>query len=1296
MSETLYIDSHWPLPVVDYMTGLLKSLSSDPNAPEIPGSTVSRSWLSQPRVSIDPTVEVVTVRFKIPLSVSEIGWEALRVPSHYEVWYQDRSNNWRQVLDTYRIPITLDVSASSLQSWAKTVFQVYPIVAKAIQFRVNRTPDPQYADQPYYVGIRNTLIKRKIYDRTQGTSYLEDEQDVYGNVISKTIRDWDAPKSVDSQVTTFWKSSPQPDPAAVVSLYLDCRNNDGTPRVVDKLYIDPVYSGQHLNLYYSTDDTIGVRKPCPITIVPTEEENTSWRVQKGRTDDSVNNAESFYRFTGQFGPLIREDVWFGFEWKPDFDPLDGPPQNPILFKSTLVGSSDQYHPTITYDVGAGEFQLELTNGTETRTFTAPPNQIFTPGDTLRVVVGWKYDPSTVYLVVQNQNQVVLALTEEETTLVPDLVSLDGTIEMTNFRGLLTATVVKLEDYTTNSSLFLQNPISYCSPEPVLPDAQGVLPTTTLDNSIYVAPWTELEHGTGGVHETAFWDKEWTPIWRNYVTEKGMLYFPKAITCNYLKLEFSNLTSEPYPVYEPGIDVQYRVFPISASQTSTQGRQVYSAPGGFLGLGTQLSVNGVKSVNWLNPSSVSSALNAIYGKTVDPVMVDVGQGYVTGSLPNMENETIDTRYRLELGSQYVYRRTQLQPYILAQNSVETIIKAEGLSKIAPYTDIPWVDIEAANVGAIQKKVSPGALPMRGTDWWIFPGQTLRIPATVMEKLTESSTVVERGWTQEVRVRFTTTSVHRYDVRTVKRDAAVAYFAGVREVYPLTTTFILDEDKESYDFSLYDSSQWFFNNVKQLETGPVTTDSLFYTIENPLFLTSITNWEQAQGEWSWNPSYGHWSRGFAQVEADSQEKKLLSTLFDVKEGDEISFSGWVRWDGLSVLDDTSFAELTAATYLNETLVEYITLGDGVQAIPWYTRGTSSQWDNAIEGWVRLEGTYTVPDGVNRMRVGLRVTPNAQTGTIGFDSVSLRPDHDTTSTLFKYFRTTSKFSKVKVDFRDSGLVRSNAMWSDVDSSDGLADQLAYYTDTIPTASELQSGMWSDTIKTWMGDNVEWGTPYSVVSISVDGNRQFQNKRALHFYRAGGAGNAGLKVRQWTNIFTGALARLGVVIYKPYKTNNVVTLRLRRLSDGVFVYEESFTPPVGYYYEFQSNFFTIPDDPGPDPVTTGIDYPDEDVYPGTDVYPGSVAPIPWDPHVYEISVTLSGDSEDDVYVNDLYTELAHGRYFLQMGATGMIEVTDLRYKDTTYVTSTVPVNEVSVQVSVLSPKFYCFGATLVPQYLQ
>lgn len=1093
MNAGLYFEFHYPLAVKELIERLLNFKNFDPKNPATPVDTATREWFSQPRLSSDPTTEVLTINFKLPLSVSEFSAEIYRRSCRVEVWYKDRSNNWMQMRDRQRVPLALNVSGSTQSSWYKYTSSVYPIVAKAVQVRLKRLPDPDMLSQPYSVGVRNSLIKRNVYERNQGVQYLEEEQDVLGNVISKTIKDWDGSKAIDGNAMTFWKSAPQPDPAAVVSMYLDVRSDDGSPQTIDQLYLDPVHSGQHLNLYYSNDERVSGRKLSPIQLVPDSDVNTDWRAGRGRWDISgVTGQASRYAITGHWGPQNQKGAWVGIEWTPDFDPLDGPSTEPILLKVTPAVSGQVWSPEITYDPGSGSFELTFRNGVDAPvTFAAPMGLTFVENEPVRIVAGWAYEPKRIFLRAVNRAGQVLAETTANASILPDLVSFDGTIEFAAFRGLLTATVIKLEDWTAGADAFFSNPSTYVSPEPVLPDPQGNIPPSSLDNAIYSADWTQQQHGVGGTDHTEFSSKEWTPIWRNYVAEKGTLYFPQMISAKYLKLEFTNLTEEPYPIYESGIDVSYKVFPISVQQVASIGPRLITGPevGGLLGVA---NLNGVKSINWFDARSVLSGVSAVLGPQYDPVRIDTGPGYVTKTLPNQTDSPITKSYRAELSSRSVYRREVIDPYVLAQDEYYTTIKGEGLMKLQPYTNIPWEEIYAANPGSIATSPQTGALPVRGTDWWLFPGQSLKIPAQVMERLTSTSTVTERRATLESRVRFTTTAIHRYETRTLRRDAAVAYFAGVREVLPMVSSYVYGQDKDAYDFPFYSSDQWSFTRIRTAENGAVT------------------------------------------------------------------------------------------------------------------------YDNDPAG---------------------------------------------TGSMFFNLQTFSSFAKMRAEFRDSGLLRAEALWASAES-----ENLSPYAHLIPPT--FDGAAWLDSFVDWQDTETAWGAPRGVVAVNLDGDRRYQGRRVLRFTRAPGAGEAGLRLEQRTHFIPGALFRLGTVLYKPFANDNIILLRLVRRSDNATIYEYPVDARPGRWIDFTTDFVEVPGG-------------EQD---------------------YDIELVMTGDDEDELYLSDLYSEISHLRYYMRLGdgAQYLHEITDLRFRNSANVVAPTPVKEASVQVKLLSDEAFAFGASFYPAFLQ
>ena len=1337
---SFYYDFHHSLPLVREVLKLLGK-NDDPNQTQLVADA-NREWFSQPRAGSSTETECVTVAFRIPLSVSEISTEVLRMPCSVELWYQDRSNNWRPILDTQRVALKVRVDRSDTKSWFKWATKCYPIVAKKVQVRLTRYYDPALDTTPYPVGLKNTLIRRNVYDRSHG-GFFEDEMDIMGNVVSKYVKDWDATKAVDDNYTTFWRSAPQPDPSAVVSLYLDVRAEDGSPQVIDKVYLDPVYSGQHVNLYYSSDSTIGTRSLSPITLAPangTDENptvlNAEWRYNRGLTDTASGTNDSYYTWPLNVGPQTAKDAWIGVEWRPAFASATANLiNNPILF-GTGDPTSSAAKPYLSYDPENKVFSLEFfkkNTGNQIVAAAGPylSSEVsvdWSAGDTIRIVAGWRYDPRSVWIKVLDVRGTVIASLDASAPDLPDLVSFDGTAKVENFRGSLANLVLKLESHTLSSESFLANPSIYCEPDPVIPNDTGKYPSTTLDNAIFVAPWMGREHGSGGSSSTHFEDKEWTPIWRDYTAVKGMLHLPQPISMQYLKMEFTNLTEQPYPIFESGIEVKYKVFPISVTQTSSIGPRLYTGEGGFLGLGTFISMNGVRSVNWLDPNSVLQAIGETMGPQVPPVIINTGTPYLSDTLPDQGAIAVENSRRIEAASTYVYARDVIQPYVLAQDKYNTIIKAEGLQAIQPYVDVPWTEIEAANPDSVTKVKSTGTMPVRGSDWWIYPGQQLKVPASVMRKITETQTVTERKFTLETRARFNTTSVHRYETRTVKRDAAIAYFAGVREVQPYTSTYITGEDTPVYKFPSYTDQHWVFTNTKRFTkqvTGP---------------------------------------------------------------------------DGTTT---TEYRPVTAA-------------------LP------------------SVVGTITSKELVSQ----------------------------------------SDFSKVTLEFQDSGLAKSNPMWVDINqNTEGIDDtELSPYFGVIP--EDIQKASWTDALARWGDTETEWGAPYGLVSINVDNERRYLGKRVVHFTRAAGAGQAGLKLKQWTNFSPGAQFRVGAVFYRPVNTGNNIILRLKR-DDGTVIIEQTlgtsrvmidtnvditapgssvgetaFTNngliylsgqtkksenglyrfkgasvplesvpdyvPSGRWFEAVSNFAEIPEtlanasfdnnligwiptggtwtavedkgytgeksaklatngtDSGlrcngiecmtgttvsasawvtwdgltvgegtirlralfydsEDDLVSTVDLTGQTITPATastsawsalsgstevpvgqgitqvafqvvvdgelgsggevwvDDFTTDVPGAPRQQYIAEL--TVEGDQEEELYVSDLYCETTPIRYFVRLGPVGTdpIEVTDLRYtKSQAIVTATEPVKEMQVQAVITSDRAYAFGCTITPNYLK
>ncbi|OBY33513.1 hypothetical protein [Mycolicibacter kumamotonensis] len=1266
--DGLYWNFTWPLGLKKLVDGALKQQQTSPNTPSI-GAPSVREWFSQPRASTDDTTEVIQINFKSPSAISAFSMEIKRVSVRVEVWYQDRLNNWAQVFDNNRIPLSLILTPTGVpDSWYKWQGDIYPIVAKALQIRATRMPSSVLGDTSYVIGIRNALLRRNIYDRNAGRLPISSEQDAIGNVISKYIKDWDAPRAIDNNYTSYWKSAPQPDPNAVVNLFLDLRGDDNSPQYVDALDMQPLYNNQILNIYYSIDDTVGTRQLNPVTLPPDTDENTSWKVDTGRWDTSLApTGTSSYLFPMSIGPLVNQDMWIGIEWIPDFDPVnDHLANNPNLFTVTPSNNSGtQWWPTIYYDVVAGAIALAFTDGTDTKTYSATLSPALVPGHPLRIAVGWTYESQSVYIKVCLQNGTVIAHLLDENPDLPAQVTVDGEDGFTNFRGRFTSHIVKLEDYTGHASAFLANPNVYVSPDKLLAHENGKLPSTTLDNAVYAANWTLQTHGSGGTDESFFSNKTWTPVWKNFLTGPGKLYFPQKISAKYLKLEFTNLTQEPYPVYDSGIKTVYQTFPISVQQTATT-QHPGLLNGGLMELGTELfqGANGIGSVNWLNPASVSAAVDRIYGTTVSPVTVITGASTISSELPSTATSStvVTNTPRTESANPYVYKRATPNSQVLAGNAITTLIN-DTIENITTISNGIAEAINDAFTPLVSWARNPtGAAPVQGSDWWKFPGGTFAMPAAVMNGLTAlTDTVFGRAPSTVTRTRFVTTSVHRYDIKTVTRDAALAYFAGVREVMALSTTYISGQDPASFDFNVYQigSSHWSNSDgqAAQLDTGPVTTTGRTYSIINPGFDHNLDNWTlNPADKWSRDGSVGRWKLGALTAVADGTSMDALSSYIDVTPGDEIRFGCWVWWKDLVGTDGTPAFGIGGASYLDDTEVDSSIVFAGIDPANYAATTTS---------WVHLDYTWTVPTGVNKVHIRPFIDESMTAGQPWFDSVTVGPKVETQAVLANSFTTRSTFAKVNCTFNDSGLVRSDSMWAQADPLDTNIDplQLAYYVTT--TSDNVPTGMWGDTFATWSDSTTKWGADVSLVAMTIDPNMVYNGLRSVHFTRAAGAGEAGLIIAQWTNFIANAMVRPCVVFYKPTQSNNQITLRIKRISDGAYISQEIITKPAsGYWYTHQGQFVVVPDS---------------------------------DDQEYFLEVTVSGDDADEIYINDCYCELALIRYAVQLGSQASLDVTALRYAHgSAQVTATTPTNEVAVTTSILSPKAYAYGMTLTPMYLR
>ena len=224
--------------------------------------TRSQEWMSQPRESSSDIVEILTYTFADRSPISSIAFDLLSVGAEVWLYYYDSTGTRLPLLrDDYNQIHFVVESREEWTRWQRWEFDCMSCVATKLEIRMRRVDDELAPDTEYSLGLRKVAIKRQVNSRDDAALPLQTTVDILGNTISKTVRDWDPSRAIDSDSYTFWKSEPQISQDAVVCVYLDVRDEHGMPQYIDTIGVDPVYSGSQLNAYVSNDPATGPRIP---------------------------------------------------------------------------------------------------------------------------------------------------------------------------------------------------------------------------------------------------------------------------------------------------------------------------------------------------------------------------------------------------------------------------------------------------------------------------------------------------------------------------------------------------------------------------------------------------------------------------------------------------------------------------------------------------------------------------------------------------------------------------------------------------------------------------------------------------------------------------------------------------------------------------------------------------------------------------------------------------------------------------------------------------------------------------
>ena len=395
-------------PLALYVDGISLYDLTQAVQPFVNEDTDQRFWSTPPRYASDSTVETLELRF--PLSpehlVNNVSFEVAHFPQLVEVLtLDDSTGEWtivysEQILNSvpaviplspptghqhpqhigtnhwYTINATFDAkSLSQLKVQLSRLDGGTPPVTQ------RQTIDPGVGNVvaepvPYSLGLKNLIVDYSISKQSDLPNSPLYATDFLGSRTKWSVRQNTSENALSGDASP-WRSSPQPSTDSVVNFYLDTRDKYGLPQVIDQIYIDPLYVGPHMSLYYSDDNTADLGVTAEYTPLSPPASSLIGAVTSTGTgllfSDSVPSYANVSNEAIQFDPT--QQWWLGLSVTPQFSSNNASGQ-------TLWATDSGLSVSVTTDSN-GNGVVRLQTG-DARTATFPVS--FNPNDHLVVAV----------------------------------------------------------------------------------------------------------------------------------------------------------------------------------------------------------------------------------------------------------------------------------------------------------------------------------------------------------------------------------------------------------------------------------------------------------------------------------------------------------------------------------------------------------------------------------------------------------------------------------------------------------------------------------------------------------------------------------------------------------------------------------------------------------------------------------------------------------------------------------------------------------------------------------------------
>lgn len=612
-----------------YIDGMPLSALSSPNADVNTSSghdTNEGYFWSTPQRFPDSvgTEDVFEVSFTDIEKVNSVSFQLARFPHvAYLEYFDGPTQNWIQAIQDNGLPVQVAIN-DSLPSvcwtapsdtshthpqhfgtghWVTYQFRVMPVKTSQLRIRLVRSDsglgpaDPFGTLIPYSLGVKDFQcgytvssiddlpIAGESPDSVRESLPIATSTDVLGSPVQFVVRTNKASELVHE--TGIWKCTPQPVSNAVVSLYADMRTPSGKGQVADRIYMNPVFSGCTVNMYYSNDDQnsatfqasdAAISNPhiqVPVQVAAPTLESSGLSFQGGSSlviDNTVVQFDQSQAF--QMGIIfntifpstdltprtVYDDGNLSIKWGPSLSLPVSATNDPNPPPDTGDGTIDSTPPPTPANPSTiGAFTIKLGS-----TLICLP-LTFTAGTSINLYLTW--DGSSLRVDMPIDPLVGHALSVGILNFNPsDAISIGGAL------GSSAATIGR-GDITLRSLIIKSgNPDDYLAMQSFWKDPDAFVRTPEIGQSPTTSnailrfsalnisannPW-----GFVGGPAVEYENINWTPITRNYQLVRGYYDF-EPIQCRFLKLEFSNLSPQPYETSST-VNVEVKLFPTNTA------------------------------------------------------------------------------------------------------------------------------------------------------------------------------------------------------------------------------------------------------------------------------------------------------------------------------------------------------------------------------------------------------------------------------------------------------------------------------------------------------------------------------------------------------------------------------------------------------------------------------------------------------------------------------------------------------------------------------------------------------------